>query len=70
MSINVGTVDRVFRVLLRIVLIALPFISGWTMFGATWAVVLSVVLGIVMLATAAMRMCPIYRVLGMNTCRP
>lgn len=65
MTINVGTVDRVLRGLLGIALLALPFLMG---FGTTGTVI-SVVVGLVMLATAAMRFCPAYTLLGIKTCR-
>lgn len=69
MSANVGKFDRLFRALLGGVLILLPFVSGFAVFAATWATVLSIVVGLVMLATAAMRFCPLYRLLGLRTCR-
>ncbi|PUB17473.1 YgaP family membrane protein [Yoonia sediminilitoris] len=69
MTANVGTIDRIFRLILGIVLLALPFVSGLAVFDSTTATVLSVGVGIVMLATSTMRFCPLYRILGIQTCK-
>lgn len=56
---NEGTVDRFLRVTLGIVLVALVFVGRKTPWG--W-------LGIVPLATGLLGSCPLYSVLGINTC--
>ena len=56
---NEGTVDRFLRVTLGIVLVALVFVGPKTPWG--W-------LGIVPLATGLLGSCPLYSVLGINTC--
>lgn len=61
MKINVGSIDRAVRVVLGLVLIALFFILD----GDLRYIGL---IGIIPLATAAMRSCPLYSVLGMSTC--
>lgn len=69
MSVNVGTIDRIIRIILGVVLIALPFVSGIALFAnTTWAAI-AVIAGIIMLATSAMRFCPIYRIFGIRTCQ-
>ena len=59
MKINVGTPDRVLRVVIGLVLIALAATGtvGW------WGW-----LGVVLLATGLFRFCPAYALLGVNTC--
>lgn len=59
MKINVGTPDRVLRVVIGAVLIGLAATEtiGW------WGY-----LGVVPLATGLFRFCPAYGLLGMNTC--
>lgn len=59
MKANVGTIDRVLRVVVGLVLIALAATGtvGW------WGW-----LGVIPLATGAFRFCPAYPLLGMNTC--
>ncbi|MCG8596815.1 MAG: DUF2892 domain-containing protein [Kiloniellales bacterium] len=57
---NVGTIDRVLRVVLGSVLIALVFIGPRTPWG--W-------IGLIPLLTAAVGFCPAYRLFGIRTCR-
>jgi len=59
MQINEGTVDRTVRVLAGLALIALS---------ATQTIGLWGYIGIVPLLTGALGMCPLYSVLGINTC--
>ena len=60
MKINEGTVDRILRVLAGIVLLGLTFTGT---IGA-WGYI-----GLIPLATGAVGMCPLYTLLGINTCR-
>lgn len=69
MTTNVGAIDRTFRLLLGIVLLAAPFVSGLALYESGTATVVSVVVGIVMIATSAMKFCPLYRIFGIRTCR-
>ena len=62
---NVGNTDRVIRLIAGIVLIALPFINTWSSAGAKW---LAIIVGVVLIATALVRFCPMYRIIGANTC--
>jgi hypothetical protein len=64
MTINEGTLDRTLRAIAGIVLVA-AWLLGWLT--GTLAVVLGIV-GAVLLITAAVGFCPIYRLFGMNTC--
>jgi len=61
---NMGSVDRLVRAILGVALIAAYFL-GWL--SGTLAVI-GLIVGIVMLATAAMGSCPPYGLLGINTC--
>jgi hypothetical protein len=56
---NVGTVDRVLRAILGIALIVLALTGQIGAWG--W-------IGIVPLATAVFRFCPVYTLLGIRTC--
>ena len=58
---NLGTIDRVFRVVLGLALISLVFLGPQTAWG--W-------LGLILLATAAISFCPIYRIFGLRSCKP
>ncbi|MDP5085646.1 MAG: DUF2892 domain-containing protein [Yoonia sp.] len=69
MTTNVGTIDRVFRLVLGIVLLAAPFVSGMALFQSGPATIVSVIAGIVMVATAATKFCPLYALFGIRTCK-
>jgi hypothetical protein len=59
MKLNEGTVDRILRVLVGIIILSLAFVGPKT----PWAY-----LGIVPLLTGAIGFCPLYAILGINTC--
>lgn len=65
MKKNVGTIDRVVRAVAGLVLIGLGLASIGTM--GVWGYV-GIVVGVVLVATAAISFCPIWMVLGVNTC--
>ncbi|MBM1634481.1 DUF2892 domain-containing protein [Sulfitobacter mediterraneus] len=69
MTANVGSIDRVLRVVLGLILIALPFVSNMALFASGTATVIAVVVGLVLIATSAMRFCPLYRIFGIRTCK-
>ncbi|MFM5885065.1 MAG: DUF2892 domain-containing protein [Novosphingobium sp.] len=58
-KVNVGSADRVFRIVLGLVLLALVFVGPRTPWG--W-------LGLIPLATGLLRTCPLYSLLGITTC--
>jgi Protein of unknown function (DUF2892) len=57
---NVGSADRLLRIVLGVILIALVFVGPQTPWG--W-------IGLVPLATGLLRTCPLYSLVGINTCR-
>jgi len=69
MTTNVGTIDRTLRALLGIVLLGAAFFSGLPLFEAPLIKYLAAAVGVVMLVVAATRVCPVYTVLGLKTCR-
>ena len=64
---NVGSIDRVVRALIGIVAFVLAFSTLGVMAGALWGIIAAVV-GVVMLGTAAISLCPLYLPLGFSTC--
>lgn len=56
---NVGSFDRIARIVLGLVLIALVFVGPKTAWG--W-------IGVIPLVTGLLRTCPAYSLLGLNTC--
>lgn len=69
MTINVGTTDRILRAALGALLLFLAFFSGLPAFDAGIVKYVAAIVGVVMLVVAAVRMCPIYRIFGIKTCR-
>ena len=59
MSRNEGTIDRALRVIAGLAILSLVFIGPQT----PWAWI-----GLVPLITGLVEFCPLYRVLGINTC--
>jgi hypothetical protein len=59
LNVNVGGIDRILRVVLGIALIALVFFGPKTAWG--W-------LGLIPLLTGLFQVCPLYSLLGVNTC--
>lgn len=57
---NVGTMDRMFRILLGLVLIAMVFFGPKSAWG--WV-------GLVPLITGLAKTCPIYSLFGISSCR-
>lgn len=57
-KVNEGTLDRTVRVLFGMTLVGLALAKGWT-----WAWI-----GVVPILTGASGMCPLYSLLGINTC--
>ena len=60
---NVGTPDRIIRTILGAVLVALPFLVTFP----AWAFWTSLVVGVVLIATAGLSFCPIYAALGISS---
>ena len=57
---NEGTIDRALRIIVGLVLLYLAFTGQYTPW--TW-------IGVVPLLTGLVGFCPLYRLLGMNTCK-
>lgn len=57
---NEGTIDRALRIIVGIVLLYLAFTGQFTPW--TW-------IGVVPLLTGLVGFCPLYRLLGINTCK-
>lgn len=66
---NVGNMDRGIRFIVGAFLVTAPFLMGWAMFDASISKWGSVVVGLVLLATSALKFCPLYRIFGLRTCR-
>lgn len=59
MNINVGSTDRMLRIIAGIIIIGLGiYYQSW------WGII-----GLIPLITGLFRVCPLYKMLGMNTCK-
>ncbi|WP_372860140.1 DUF2892 domain-containing protein [Psychrobacter sp.] len=59
MEINIGSTERLLRIIAGVVIIGLDlYFQSW------WGVI-----GLVPLLTGLFRFCPLYKMLGMNTCK-
>lgn len=66
---NVGTADRVIRIVIGMLLIAMPYVSEaqlWANPVFQWGLP---VIGVVLVLTALLRFCPLYRLIGTTTCK-
>ena len=63
MVANVGATDRIVRIVLGVVLLSGYF---WLSSGARWLALV----GLVLIVTASISFCPLYKVLGINTGAP
>lgn len=59
MTQNVGNLDRTLRIVAGVILLSLVFVGPKSWWG---------LIGLIPLATAFMRNCPAYSILGVNTC--
>ncbi|MGE0397632.1 MAG: DUF2892 domain-containing protein [Kofleriaceae bacterium] len=57
---NESSLDRLFRIVIGLVLVSLVFVGPKTPWG--W-------LGVIPLLTGAFGFCPLYRLVGVSTCR-
>ncbi len=69
LSANVGTIDRVLRLVIGVALIALPYVLSSPLWENPVLRIGAPIVGLVLIATASMRFCPLYRLLGASTCR-
>lgn len=59
MEMNIGSTERLLRIIAGVVIIGLGlYFQSW------WGVI-----GLVPLLTGLFRFCPLYKMLGMNTCK-
>jgi hypothetical protein len=61
MTQNVGSIDRIVRVIIGLALLAFAAFSGSAYAWVGW-------IGVVPLLTAAFGTCPLYSILGLSTC--
>jgi hypothetical protein len=63
---NMGNTDRTLRAVIGIVALLGALVLGWFPGWMLWA---ATAVGVIMLVTAAVGVCPLYRLVGVNTCK-
>ena len=69
MKFNVGTTDRIARLIIGVLLLVAPFVTGWALFANpvwTWVFV---IVGLVLAVTGLVRFCPAYAIFNLSTSR-
>ena len=69
MTTNVGTLDRILRAALGAGLVYLAFFSRFPVFDGPIVGFGAAATGAIMLIVAATRVCPVYSIFGLKTCR-
>lgn len=69
MNKNVGSVDRYVRALVGIALLVSPLINVPAIWSNAPVAYVSMAVGLILAGTALFGFCPLYRVLGISTCR-
>ncbi|SHI45178.1 Protein of unknown function [Shimia gijangensis] len=69
MTKNVGKIDRLLRILLGAALFLWPFVTDYALWDSAILKYGAMAVGIILVATSAMKFCPLYRLVGMSTCR-
>lgn len=66
---NVGSADRIIRLIVGAVLVLLPYVVSGGILDAGWMRWVVQIVGLILVLTALVRFCPAYKMLGMNTCK-
>ena len=69
MTVNVGTLDRIVRALIGVVLLGMVFVADIPALEGGALRIVAIGAGIVMLGVAVTRICPIYSIFGFRTCK-
>ena len=69
MTANVGNTDRILRAILGLILIFAPLLNMPAIWSSAALAYGSIVIGLVLIATALFRFCPLYRIFGLSTCK-
>jgi VIT1/CCC1 family predicted Fe2+/Mn2+ transporter len=68
MTANLGNLDRLIRAILGAILILLPLLNMPAIWSSAYLAIGSIAVGLVLLVTALVRFCPLYRILRLSTC--
>ena len=66
---NIGSADRILRAIIGLVLIVGTFIPSFPLASAPVLQAIAFIVGVGLLLTALVRFCPLYRLIGVSTCK-
>lgn len=64
---NVGSIDRIVRIVLGLALILVPLIPNIPLFTNAAAFWGALIVGLILIVTAIVRFCPLYTLFGLST---
>ena len=66
---NVGKTDRILRAVVGLALIFAPLLTNLNIFNTAAMMYGAIIVGAVLVATAVFKFCPLYRLIGVKTCK-
>lgn len=69
MTANLGTADRLLRAIVGLALILSPLANVPAIWSSGTFAFASMAVGAVLIATSLIRFCPLYRIVGISTCK-
>jgi hypothetical protein len=66
---NVGSVDRIVRIIIGAILVALPYVYQSSIWDSMAVRLIVPIVGVVLILTALVRFCPLYKIVGASTCK-
>jgi len=69
MTANLGSPDRLIRAIIGLLLFFLPLLNTPAIWSSAAFAYGSMAVGLILVLTALFRFCPLYRIVGISTCR-
>lgn len=69
MTANVGSPDRLIRGIVGLLLLFMPLLNIPAIWSSPAFAYGSMAVGLILVLTALFRFCPLYRIIGISTCR-
>ena len=69
MNRNIGSADRIIRIVVGLALILAPYATTLSVYDSGATRLVSAIIGAVLVVTALVRFCPLYRLIGVKTCK-
>lgn len=69
MTANLGNIDRAVRLVIGLLLFVAPLLNMPAIWSSAVLAYVSMGVGVVLALTALVRFCPLYRIIGISTCK-